>query len=331
MNINQVEKEIRSHIRVTQQTVILAKKFILNEEGTIEVNSSLERFTTSQGYPKISRVVIHNSVPIEEQIKQASGYLSRYIAYSQAILELVHSNYLFPTSQQLFPFGGNLDIPWTTVVPGAGGSSSSWRFSDFIIPVPAVLKKSMVKNNTKEFTLFDVDLFISQLNIPNAHEDVIEAINDTISCFKKELYRPSLTMLGKAVEGAWIELGISLCDYAISKGLDDEKNNQLKEKLMGQDSFVYKVDKVIKLYSSHYKDWFNELRRITSIQPAFLEEIRIWTDVIREARNAIHFGATINSENNYEKTSVLLLAAISNFKTLYYLKQTADDALSQVD
>lgn len=325
MNIHQIEKEIKDRILIDQHKVIVAKNFIMNEGDIIDVATSLDKFTKSQGYPLITEVVVHESVSIEEQIQQVSDYISWYVAFSQGILDLIHSGYLNPISQQLYPCSGNLYIRWTTVVGNSGGMSSSWSFNEYIVFVPAKVKKSLVRGQEHGFTLFDVDLFISNLDINNAHAEVIEALSDAIACFKKELYRPSLTMLGKAAEGAWIELGLSLTDYAIAKGIDVEKNNQLKEKLMGQDSFVYKVDKVISLYSSHYKDWFNEIRLITNIQPVHLQEIRIWTDVVREARNAIHFGAKLNSENNYEKTAMILLASISHFKTLYYLKQVADD------
>ncbi|MDQ0272748.1 hypothetical protein [Cytobacillus purgationiresistens] len=66
---------------------------------------------------------------------------------------------------------------------------------------------------------------------------------------------------------------------------------------------------------------------ITNIQPVHLQEIRIWTDVVREARNAIHFGAKLNTDNNYEKTGMILLASISHFKTIYYLKKMLDENL----
>lgn len=325
MNAGLVEKEIRESVSVNPHNIMIAKKFIHNQSNIIEVSSLIDQFTATQGYPKIHQIVIHESANIEDQIKKASGYLSWYMAFSHAILELVHANFLIPLNQQMYPFSNNLSIGWTTVVPGSGGHSSTWSFNDYTILVPSHLKKSIVQTSHQQFILFDVNLFISNLDIRNADEEVIEALKDTISCFKQELYRPSLTMLGKAVEGAWIEMGISLLDYAISKNIEIEKNTRLKERLMGPDSFVFKIEKVTDLYSSHYKDWFNEIKAITSINPSQLQEIKIWTNVVRESRNAIHFGVKVSSENTYEKTAIILLASISHLKTMYYLKKIADD------
>ncbi|KZE67995.1 hypothetical protein AWM68_17645 [Fictibacillus phosphorivorans] len=320
---NEVYNLIKKNILVDRHKIIVAKNYILEQDTVvIEIENLLNKFTSSQGYPMITTFVIHESVPLEEQVQQASGFISWYIAFSQAILELIHNNYLLVTNQQLYPYNG-LQINWTTVVPGYGGRSASWNFTEYIVLIPSQVKKSFTQLNNN-FTLFDVDLFISKLEIDNAHPDVIEAIIDTITCFKKELYRPTLTMLGKAVEGAWIELGISLLNYAINQNIDEEKNNQLLERLMGPDSFAFKVSKVIDLYSSHYKDWFKPVKVDTNIIPSQLAEIKIWTDVVREARNAIHFGAKVNSDNNYEKTAIILLASISHFKTIYSLKLSAD-------
>lgn len=324
MNPNIVEREIREKVFVNQHKVVTAKNFILNQNGIVDVPVALDQFTRTQGYPKAQQVVIHNNTNVDEQIKQASGYLSWYIAFSQAILELIHANYLIPSSQQMYPYSNNLTIGWTTVVPGSGGTTSSWSFNDFAIMVPSQLKKSLHQTNNQQFILFDVNLFVANLDINNAHDDVLEALEDAISCFKKELYRPSLTMLGKAAEGAWIEMGISLLDYAIANEIEVTKNNQLKEKLMGPDSFVFKIEKVASLYLSHYKDWFNEIRINTNTTPSHLQEIRIWTDVVRESRNAIHFGVKLNAENTYEKAAMILLASISHLKTMYNLKEVAD-------
>jgi hypothetical protein len=320
---NEVYNLIKQRILVDRHKIIVAKSYILEQElAVIEVGTLLDKFTKAQGYPMITTFVIHDSVPIENQVQQASGYISWYIAFSQAILELIHNNYLLVTSQQYYPYNG-LQINWTTVVPGSGGMSASWNFSEYTVMTPSRVQKSFTQVD-KEFTLFDVDLFVSKLDIDNAHPDVIEAIIDTVTCFKKELYRPALTMLGKAVEGAWIELGISLLNHAINQNIDEDKNNQILEKLMGPDSFAFKVSKVIDLYSSHYKDWFKAIKVDTNITPSHLTEIKLWTDVVREARNAIHFGAMINSDNNYEKTAMILLASISHFKTIYSLKLSAD-------
>lgn len=54
-----------------------------------------------------------------------------------------------------------------------------------------------------------------------------------------------------------------------------------------------------------------------------IESVVIWSEVLREARNAIHFGVKPVIPNTYEKVAVLLLAAAGNLAKLYHIKRVA--------
>lgn len=322
-NYEQIRLKILDEVNVTRSIVILAKKYIIQLQSThLDVASELPKFLKQHGYEHPGTVNIHTSIFDEKQLSIVAGYLSYSVAFSEAILELIHSNYLIGIGQ-LYPYNNSIyTIGWTTVVQG-GGSSASWNFDNLATYVPSSLKRALSFRN-ENFVLFDADLYITELKIDNAHVEVIEALRDTIDCFKNELYRPSLTMLGKVVEGAWIEVGISLANLAIKQNFDIDKNETLIEYLQGPDGFNRKVEKIVNLYSSHHKDWFTDLRKNSGIQISHLVEIRIWTDVVREARNAIHFGAVPTTPNTFEKASTLLLAGSKNIQTLYKLKLEAD-------
>lgn len=73
-----------------------------------------------------------------------------------------------------------------------------------------------------------------------------------------------------------------------------------------------------------YKDWYDDIRKETNIQSGQLAGLHNWSDLIRKSRNAIHFGVKLDTEINYEKTAVILLASIDNFKLIYALKDAAD-------
>ena len=326
MNITDPYKMINEEVNVTRTIVILAKRYILQlDSSQIDIASELPKFLNLHGYPYPGQVNVHFSIFDEKQITKVAGYLSYSIAFSEAILELIHSNYLIATSQ--YSYTNGFTIPWTNVFHG-NGTSSSWNFTHYVTGVPSNVKRALSFENEK-FVLFDADLYITELSINNAHTEVIEALKDTIDCFKNELYRPSLTMLGKVVEGAWIEMGISLANLAIKLGFDKEKNENLIENLQGQEGFNKKVEKIVSFYSSHHKDWFKDLRNTSGIQINHLTEIRVWTDVVRESRNAIHFGAVPTTPNTFEKASTLLLAASKNLQTLYKLKLESDNLYQQ--
>ena len=319
--MNSLEEKIEKKIVIDRHKIIIAKAYLMNlsSDEKIELALEMNRFATSQGFPPIDELKVFE----ENALVKASGYISWCRAFSHAALELINSNQLIPSTPYLAP--NNITIRWSSAQPGHGGTKSSITFSKGSIPTPSAVLKPNFQAVDHNFTLFSPDLFVAHMEIQNAHDDVIEALYDTIDCFKKELYRPSLTMLGKAVEGAWIELGVSLADYAVRYGHDVKKNEALQDTLKGYDKIASKVEKVIQLYSSHHKDWYDDIRRETNIQSSQLAGLQNWSDLIRKSRNAIHFGVKLDTEINYEKTAVILLASIDNFKLIYALKRAADE------
>ncbi|OME55209.1 hypothetical protein [Paenibacillus odorifer] len=84
-----------------------------------------------------------------------------------------------------------------------------------------------------------------------------------------------------------------------------------------------RVQQVVKLYEGRH-DLFGELIKESKVSIPMIKEILYWSDVVRDSRNAIHFGVESAFPNTYEKTVVLLMSASSNLKTLYKLKGIAD-------
>ena len=85
------------------------------------------------------------------------------------------------------------------------------------------------------------------MEIKNIHAEVKESLEEAVRCFRNELYIACLAMLGKASEGAWIELGIKLADTAQSAGLPNAK--KIKETL--EDQYVgigKKILETLRLY-----------------------------------------------------------------------------------
>lgn len=134
------------------------------------------------------------------------------------------------------------------------------------------------------------------------------------------MYRPAVTLLGKAVEGAWTELGIALYKYAEGQINDMEK---LIEKLQNETHYMKRIQSVVRHFGSR-EDIYRPLVRESGITLHILQEISFWSDVVRDARNAIHFGVTPIIPNTYEKLAVLLMSAASHLKTIYMFKEYAD-------
>jgi len=72
-------------------------------------------------------------------------------------------------------------------------------------------------------------------------------------------------------------------------------------------------------------DSFDEIAKKSDIPPNELENILVWSDILRDARNAIHFGVKPAFPNNYEKTATMLLGASKNIPKIYHIKNICDE------
>ena len=168
------------------------------------------------------------------------------------------------------------------------------------------------------------DLFLAELGIPNLGAEVSTALTDAVKCFRSDLYLPSLAMLGMALEGSWIELGTSLLDYAEAASMiSEKKSSAVREKVLSRYvSVPAKIDEVAKLYER--ADVFEEVIRSSNYKAQALQEIVTWSNVVRDSRNAIHYGTNAAVENNYEKVAMLLLGCKQYLRIIFRIKGAAD-------
>ena len=184
-----------------------------------------------------------------------------------------------------------------------------------LFEVPSTLFRAYSKRG--ESTIFDEDIYVKNLKLECANSEIKESIRYSIKCYNNELYEPSVVMLGKAVEGAWIELGLSLFSWDKKNVL---KNAKEIEKMKSYDSIHSKMNKVIKKYED--KTTCDELYKKSEINIKMLKNRMEWSNIVRESRNAIHFGVEPVVKNTYEKVSILLLAATEHFQIIYKIIET---------
>jgi hypothetical protein len=87
-------------------------------------------------------------------------------------------------------------------------------------------------------------------------------------------------------------------------------------------SIAKKITDVRDFYSR--RDLLGTVIKQAGIRPEELNSIVVWADVVREARNAIHFGAAPVVANTYEKVVVLFLDGAKNLSLIYTIKRAAD-------
>ena len=166
--------------------------------------------------------------------------------------------------------------------------------------------------------LTDCDLYLKELRIENLHEEIERSLREAIHCFRFDLYLACLAMLGKAVEGAWLELGMSLALHIDDAKKRDKYYEQLQSPFNG---LAKKIKLVLEVYS---KTPLESIRTKARVKVDVLNNVAFWSDSVRESRNNIHFGAEPPMENTYEKVATLLIGAVPNLSTLYRIKNVAD-------
>lgn len=76
------------------------------------------------------------------------------------------------------------------------------------------------------------------------------------------------------------------------------------------------------------QDVFREVRERSQIGVQILRDVSVWSNVVRDSRNAIHYWAEPASENSFEKTASLLMAAAPSLRTIYSIRRAAEEIAS---
>lgn len=310
------QEKVNELIGVSSPVIMQAKRYLTSlNEVSVETEKALTEFLRINGKDSSDTITFTDS-PTQLQIEQTAERLSFSYAFCEAVWALIHSGYFIETlDPQSYYLTPQFKLHH---VHNNGSNMEQISFNGMSSPRFLIIAPSKRNRTSEEFVLFDPELYASRIG-NNLHSEVQSALEDTIRCFLMELYRPAVTLLGKAVEGAWVELGIALYSYADEQVNDAEKQI---DRLKNETNFMKRIQSVTRLFEK--QEIFGVVSNNSGVRLNHLREISIWSDVIRDSRNAIHFGVDSILPNNYEKVAVLLMSAASHLKTLYALKAQAD-------
>ncbi len=169
--------------------------------------------------------------------------------------------------------------------------------------------------------LVNPDLYLRNLNIPNLHTDIELALREAVRCFRHELFTASATMLGKASEGAWLELGFALVHVLPEgdTGYIKRQKDELENPTVG---IGKKIETVITLYER--QDLYSPIAEKSGVSVQELRTAANWSDTVRDSRNTIHFGVEPSTPNSYEKVAALLLGAVPYLRIIYQVKAACE-------
>jgi len=316
MNQDQALKLLESQIRVTPQQVTIAKGHIVNHFKP-DTSAVIQDFLKAVEATAPDKLTIHLTVDTEDTIKTVAQTLSWTLAGCEAIWGLISSGLLIPARSDLRSLMPH--VRWTTVVQGSG-QEGGLSLDHLFLPVPSSILLPPSVSKGERQTLTDPDLFLHSLEIPDIDKEVEDSLRESVRCFKHELFLACLTMLGRASEGAWIELGLRLC--AITPPTAHIKANKIKEKL--EDPFVgvgKKILETVKLYQR--RDIFDNIHKMSGVKPQDLNNAMVWADAVRESRNSVHYGAEPSMPNTYEKIAALLIGGVPHLRLLYRIRAAA--------
>lgn len=319
MNESEAKKLILERTVVTPQRVVVSKAILLSAcQKTSSSDDLVAAVLEANGVTMPKEVVIHPSVDPVPVLMAAGDALSWSLAAREAILSLIHGGYLIAMADLHWTVPS---IGWTTVVRGSGGHSSGWSFEELTIPVPSRVRRAPSSIGSNDQFLAEPDLYLHTLGIPNMHAEVASAFREAVRCFRHELFTAALTMLGKASEGAWLELGASLLAYVPSnqQSIFSKQRAVLEDPMKGT---YRKIEAVLTVFDR--QDIFGSVSVLSGIRPRELRAVAVWSDSVRDSRNTIHFGVSPATPNTYEKVAALLIATAPNVRILYRQKEAAD-------
>ena len=319
MNHKEAEQKLRDQINVTPQQVTYAKAFFLKNfnSSTLQLIKSL---LTSLDEKFPGEITVNLSSETDDAIKKVASAIIWTLAGCEAIWGLISANLLIPAALDLRLYISS--IGWTTVTPGSGGNSGGWNLQDLSLPVPPTVLVPHSGRCREKQPLSDPDLFLYNLDIPNIHKEVEDSLREAVRCFRHELYLACLAMLGKASEGAWIELGLKL----VKKIRPSTNSNPDKIKENLEDPFIgigKKIKTTLKLYEN--KETFGLVYKKSTVKIQDLRNVAIWADAVRESRNSVHYGAEPSMPNTYEKVAALLLGAVPHLRLIYQIETALDN------
>jgi hypothetical protein len=315
MSPDDAVREINRQIEVRPSMVMIAKAIMAASAGDSSSSDNLIDEVLGRNDARlVTPVPIYDSGDTLRICKGVATWISWTLAASEAIWGLIGTGVFFPSPEHSQP--RIRTIGWTTAPPGGSGMSAGWQqFEARNISVPNRITRAP-SYGANSSVLSDPDLYMATLSNLPIHQEVTNALREAVLCFRHELYSAAVAMLGKASEGAWIELGESLL-----QALDEEDTHHFENQrnVLNNSSAgtPQKIEAVTRIFAR--QDFLGWISETTGIRPKELGPVVQWSNVVRDARNTVHFGVAASTSNDYEKVAVLFLSAVSNLKVIYTL------------
>ncbi len=232
----------------------------------------------------------------QESLKRAGESLGLRLAFYHALWELIYTGDLFIAGAPVTWEATSIEYKTSRIAQGMSLKRLKSSYPERIVKP---LLTPIVSTN--------VDIFLKGLDIKSLASGIHEAIEQTLGCFRRGLYFPATVMLAAAVEAAWTEMGT-----ALAKKISNSKLELLvADELVG---IARKVNEVIKAIDNDSAA--KPVLAAAGISKHDIGHAETWTTVLRDRRNALHWGKTKSFIADHCETAALLMAAQLHLATL---------------
>lgn len=294
MQPEEVAKHIRSKLTVLREDIARAKSYLMKlDSGRAEDHAST--WIKQQNIEEFGCVNTDDSPKIEQLIR---AYSLRK-AFYQALFELVAAGDMI------------LAEPVTKFEPSLRFDQGRSEFSrtmweaekiDMGFAEPHAFQRISLPDDMPT----DPDIFLEGIDCKSLHVGIREAIEQSLACFRRGLYMPATAMLAAATEAAWSE-----CGTKVAANLNHQKLVNLFADPLSSIS-----RKVADLSNTLDQPNGKALLKSAGLSIAKIREAEVWTGVLRDRRNALHWTKAKSFVADHSETATLLIAAPLHIGTL---------------
>lgn len=291
MSPEQAGTIITSKVSVTREDVARAKSWIVRVNGS-NVNGLADDWLRQQGIEEIRRINADGQDCEEILFAIARNYSIR-LAFYHAVWELITAGILVTSD----PSGRwEPSLEYQTSHYAGGVQMPSLGF-----PHPSKITRLPVANEPA-----DPDIFLDGVDCKLLHSGIIEAIEQSLLCFRRGLYMPATAMLAAAAEATWME-----CGAAVAINLSDAKLAMTLS-----DPFVSIARVVTDVRQALSQKAAKPLLQKAGLTIHQVTDAEIWMTALRDRRNALHWGKAKSFIADHAETGTLLMAATLHLKNL---------------
>lgn len=263
MHPDQAGKVMAEKIVLTREDVARAKVYVL-KETTTNVMDMADRWVEAQG-GTTDRTVNTMSPEVQERLDKVSQSFSLRFAFYQAVNELVAIGDLFPAAGLAV-----CEVRLTNKTP---------HFVDGIaVPLSCPYYPHVLRPFPMSGPPADVDLLLADAGCGTLHRGIVEAVKQSLGCYRRGFYLPAIAMLAAAAEAEWAE-----CGRAVAAKFTNAKLDALIP-----DPNVGMGNKVSQVRKSLEHGDAKPLLKAAGVTIHSVNDAELWTTELRERRNALH-------------------------------------------